>query len=617
MRNRNKDKIKKEIIFSLPKEPGVYRFYNSEGEIIYVGKAKNLKNRVSSYFVSPNRLNIKTQHLVNKIADIKYTIVNSEQDAFLLENNLIKQYQPHYNILLKDSKTYPWIVIKNEPFARIATTRRIEKNGSIYFGPYSSAQYAHHLIELIHSLFKLRTCNLRLNEEDIKKGKFKECLNWHLKKCEAPCIGKISIEQYNKNIDYIKSILKGNVAPLIRDFKSKMIECADNLNFEEAQLYKEKLEILNAHYNKSLIVQPSLNNIDVFSIVFNDTNDGYGNYLRISNGSIIQVINLEIKNRLDEDKNTIFSHFIMQVYSILQQANIEPNKDIIAPFFPNFSIITPLYHFINEENITIPQRGDKAALIDLSRKNAREYMMQSLRQESLKNPQESDSIGVRMLKSDLHLEQMPRHIECFDNSNIQGTNPVASCVVFKNGKPAKKEYRKFNIKTVVGANDFASMYEVVTRRYSRLLDENQPLPQLVVVDGGRGQLDFAYKALCDLGLDKQLPIIGIAKRLEELIKPGDPNPLFLDKNSPSLKIIMQIRDEAHRFGITFHRNKRSKGQIHSELDDIKGVGEATKEKLLQHFKSIARVKSASFQEISDVVGASKGKIVCEYFNIQS
>ncbi len=614
MTNYNKDKIKKEIINLLPDEPGVYRFYNNSGKIIYVGKAKNLKRRVRSYFSSSDKLNMKTQLLVSKISDIKYTVVDSEQDALLLENNLIKEYKPRYNILLKDSKTYPWIVIKNEPFPRVSTTRRVLKDGSIYFGPYSSAQYAHHLNELIHSLFKLRSCNLKLNKKDIEGGKFKECLNWHIKKCEAPCIGKISEDEYNNNINYIKSILKGNVAPLVKEFKTKMVEASNNLKFEEAEEYKEKMTILNSHYNKSLIVQPTLTNIDIFSILFDKREKNsvaFGNYLRISNGAIIQVLNFSVKNHI-ASREELLSQLIIYVYKTLKETGYSPNKEIIVPFYPDMTNLIFEFPEIKEEHFHIPLKGDKLSLLDLSRKNAQEYMIQSLKQESLKNPDENKNISVKMLKRDLHLKEEPVHIECFDNSNTQGTNPVASCVVFKNGKPSKKDYRKFNIKTVVGANDFASMYEVVTRRYSRLLEEGESLPQLIVVDGGRGQLDFAYKALCDIGLEETIPIIGIAKRLEELLKPGDPNPLFLDKNSPSLKLIMQLRDEAHRFGITFHRAKRSKGQIKSELDDIKGIGESTKEKLLQKFKSVHRIKNANLEELAECIGNSKGRIVYNY-----
>ena len=612
MANHSKDRIKKEIINILPHLPGVYRFYNSEGKIIYVGKAKNLKSRVSSYFAQPDTLNAKTQVLVSKIADVKYTVVNSEQDALLLENNLIKQYQPRYNILLKDSKTYPWIVIKNEPFPRIQTTRRVVKDGSSYFGPYSSASYAHSLVEMMHNLFKLRTCNLRLSASAISKGKFRECLNRHLGKCSAPCISKISEAEYIKDIEYIRSILKGNVAPLVKEFKSKMLKASSELRFEEAQSFKERLELLNAHYNKSLIVQPTLSNIDIFSIVFRES-QAFGNYMRVSNGAIIQVLNLEIKNASEEEREKVLAQFMVKVYDILSEVNSLPNKEIIIPFLGDSSIIHSAYPSIREEDMHIPQRGDKLALLQLSTRNAREYMMQTIKQEELKNPSEKKSISVKMLREDLHLAEYPMHIECFDNSNIQGTNPVASCVVFKNGKPSKKDYRKFNIKTVVGANDFASMYEVVTRRYSRLLDEGQPLPQLIVVDGGRGQLDFAYQALTDLGLAESIPIIGIAKRLEELIKPGDPNPLFLDKNSPSLKLIMQLRDEAHRFGITFHRSLRSKGQIHSQLDDIKGIGPVAKEKLLKEFKSVKRIAQESEENLAKVVGAAKASIVHKHF----
>ena len=614
MANRNKDKIKKEIIELLPHEPGVYRFYNNEGKIIYVGKAKNLRSRVGQYFNSPTSLNAKTKLLVEKIADVKYTIVDSEDDALLLENNLIKEYQPKYNILLKDSKTYPWIVVKNEPFPRIYTTRRIIKDGSLYFGPYSSAHYANNLVELLHNLFKLRTCNLKLTSQAIAKGEFKECLNWHIKKCSGACIGKIEEENYNQNIEYIKSILRGNISPLIKEFKTKMFEYSEMLQFEEAQEYKERIELLRAHYNKSLIVQTSITNIDVFTIVFSkDSENVFGNYLRISNGAITQVLNISIRSGVEECEKNLLTMFIVKVYEILEEVGVSPNKEIVTEYLPNKDLLSGNYH-LQIEKFHIPQRGDKLALLDLSKKNAREFMLQSLRQENLKNPSGKKSIAVQMLKNDLHLAEEPVHIECFDNSNIQGTNPVASCVVFRNGKPSKKDYRKFNIKTVVGANDFASMYEVVTRRYSRLLQEQQSIPQLIVIDGGKGQLDFAYKALCDLNLERKIAIIGIAKRLEEILKPGDPNPLFIDKNSPSLKLIMQLRDEAHRFGIKFHRAKRSKGQLLSELDQIKGIGDVTKKRLLNEFKSVKIIAETDLEKLTAILGASKGKIIYEHFH---
>lgn len=620
---KDKDKIKKEIISILPHQPGVYRFLDKDGKIIYVGKAKNLKNRVSSYFVSENRLNAKTQVLVSKIADVKFTVVENEQDAFLLENNLIKENQPRYNILLKDSKTYPWICIKKEPFPRVFITRTLTRDGSLYFGPYSSAMYAHSLVDMFHSMFRLRTCSLKLNKEDIAKGKFKECLNFHIGKCDAPCIGKITEEAYSESIEAIKNILKGNSSQMIRLFKEKMTEAASRMEFELAQVYKERMQTLSTHYNKSLIVQPDLTNLDVFSIVFTDSigngskGSAFGNFFRVTNGCITRVLNLELKTQGDlsieedapEGRKSILTQFMLSVYNILSDASEKPSKEILVPFLPTEGILS------QDHNIHVPLKGDKLSLLELSTKNAKEFMLQALKQEALKNPEEKKSIGVEMLKRDLHLKDYPVHIECFDNSNIQGTDPVASCVVFRNGKPSKKDYRKFNIKTVVGANDFASMYEVVYRRYSRLMEENpEDLPQLVVVDGGRGQLDFAYQALTDLGLEKTMPIIGIAKRLEELIKPGDPNPLFLDKNSPSLKLIMQLRDEAHRFGITFHRSLRSKRQTNSELTSIKGIGEATAKKLLQHFKSVARIKKASEEDLAAVIGKSAAKKVSTHLS---
>ena len=622
---KDKDKIKKEIISILPQQPGVYRFLDKDGKIIYVGKAKNLKKRVSSYFVSPGRLNAKTRVLVEKIADVKFTVVENEQDAFLLENNLIKENQPRYNILLKDSKTYPWICIKKEPFPRVFITRTLERDGSLYFGPYSSAMYAKDLVDMFHSMFRLRTCALKLNAEDIAKGKFKECLNSHINKCDAPCIGKITEEAYSESIEAVKNILKGNASQMIRLFKEKMTEAASKMEFELAQVYKERIQTLSSHYNKSLIVQPDLTNLDVFSIVFTDsigngTEKGaaFGNFFRVTNGCITRVLNLELKTQGDlsieedspEGRQAVLTQFMLSVYNILSDAQEKPNPEILVPFLPTEGILS------KDHSIHVPLKGDKLSLLELSTKNAKEFMLQALKQEALKNPEEKKNIGVEMLKRDLHLDKYPVHIECFDNSNIQGTNPVASCVVFRDGKPSKKDYRKFNIKTVVGANDFASMYEVVHRRYSRMLEENRDdLPQLIVVDGGRGQLDFAYNALKDLKLETTIPIIGIAKRLEELIKPGDPNPLFLDKNSPSLKLIMQLRDEAHRFGITFHRSLRTKKQAVSALTEIKGIGPVTQQKLLQHFKSVARIRKATEEELAAVIGKSAAKKVFTYFQI--
>lgn len=626
----------KEKISTLPLEPGVYRFLDASGTIIYIGKAKSLRKRVSQYFTAPERLTTKTRVLVSKIADIQHTVVESEQDALLLENNLIKQYQPKYNILLKDGKSYPWICIKNEPFPRIFLTRRFVRDGSLYFGPYSSVQHAHHLLDLINSLYKLRTCKLALNEASIKQGKFKPCLNIHIKKCFGPCTGEISEQEYNAQISSIKAILRGNTGELIREYRKKMQEYAANLEFEQAQEYKEKIDLLQNHYSKSLIVHPSITNTDVFSIVFEKGN-AFGNFFRLNGGCIIQAINLHFKLNIEEEKEAVLTRFMQEIYQIANTQGTHRTEEILVPFLPdNLSL---------GRNIHIPLKGDKLSLLELSTRNAKAFMFQKMKQEEIKDPEEGKNRAVVALKEALQMDRLPLHIECFDNSNTQGTNPVAACVVFKNGKPSKRDYRHFNIKTVVGANDYASMYEVVHRRYSRLLEERDELPQLIVIDGGRGQLHFAYDALKDLGLLADRPgcpsrataaatsgtgaangkgnygeplphieIISIAERLEEIMIPGDPTPLFMDKNSPALKLLMHLRDEAHRFGITHHRNKRTKNQITSQLLQIKGVGEATEQKLLQHFKSIKRLKSATREEIEAVVGKSMANRIHSHLN---
>lgn len=605
----------KEKIRTLPSDPGVYRFLDAQGTIIYIGKAKNLRKRVSQYFVDPERLTRKTRVLVSKIADLEHTVVESEQDALLLENNLIKQYQPRYNILLKDGKTYPWICIKCEPFPRVFLTRRFVKDGSLYFGPYSSVQHAYHLLELINSLYRLRTCTLNLAPSIVERGKYKECLNYHIKKCDAPCIGNISSEEYAAQIDGITNLLKGNTGALIREFKSKMQASAKELDFEQAQLYKNSLDMLQQHYSKSLIVHPSITNIDVFSLVFEDYKV-YGNFLRLNNGCIIKALNLEFRMNIEEPQSAVLSQFMVEIYNIAgedieKENGVSMVKEVLVPFMPDQEF--------EGKHIHIPLRGDKLNLLELSTKNANAFKFQRLKQDALKYEDEEagdvskrGNMAVQMLQQDLHMEQPPLHIECFDNSNIQGTNPVAACVVFKNGRPSKRDYRHFNIKTVVGANDFASMYEIVYRRYSRLLAEEAMLPQLILIDGGKGQLHFAHNALMDLGLHDKIKLISIAERLEELYVPGDPTPLFLDKNSLSLKLLMHLRDEAHRFGITFHRNKRSKSQIDSKLRDIDGIGEKSEQKLLSHFKSFKRIMEASADELTAVAGKKVAEAIRKF-----
>lgn len=590
------DKIK-----LLPESPGVYRYLDENGVVIYVGKAKNLKKRVAQYFQSPEKLNRKTAVMVSKIRDVEHTVVNTEEDALLLENNLIKEYQPKYNILLKDGKTYPWICVKKEPFPRVFLTRKFKKDGSLYFGPYSSVMHAHKLLDLINNLFRLRSCNLTLSYDGIASSKYKVCLDYHLKRCLAPCVGYISQEQYQEQIDSIIDILKGNSSHLIREFDRKMKEAASKLEFELANEYKEKKILLEKHYSKSMVVHSTEKNMDVFSLIF-EGSDAFGNHMKIRNGCIIRSINLHIKMRIEEEQSSVLSSFIAEVYS---RGDMERDdvKEILVPFMPDQEFAGV--------NVHIPLRGDKLAVLELSRKNAAQMKFDRLKQEEFVNPKEHTERILENLRRDLGMEELPRHIECFDNSNIQGTNPVSSCVVFKDGSPSKRDYRHFNIKTVVGANDYASMKEVVNRRYTRLLSEGGELPQLVVIDGGKGQVRFAYEALLELGLIDKIKIIGIAERMEELIIPGDPYPLFLDKNSTSLKLIMQLRDEAHRFGITHHRNRRSKSQITSVLDDIPGIGPKTKEKLLGKYKTISRIKNASEDDLAELVGPKVAKTIVE------
>lgn len=592
------DKIK-----ILPGLPGVYRFLDSEGRIIYIGKAKNLKKRVSQYFADPNKLSIKTRVLVSKIADVMHTVVESEEDAFLLENNLIKEYKPKYNILLKDDKTYPWICIKNEPFPRVFITRRYVKDGSFYYGPYSSVVHAHNIIDLIHTLYPLRTCNSALSKENIENKRLKPCLNYHIKRCAAPCIGNIAEEDYNRQIESIKNLLSGKTGELIKEFKSKMMKASKALMFEQAQLYKDHLELLENHYSKSLIVNPAIKEADVFSIVF-ENNYAFGNYIGLNNGCITSSLNMSFKMNIEEAKETVLSRFMNEIYSLApndERKNHKRASEILVPFLPD--------HLFLGSNIHVPLKGDKLNLLQLSIKNANAFKFQNMKQEEVKNPDNSFSKAVLSLKESLHLKSMPIHIECFDNSNTQGTNPVASCVVFKNGRPSKRDYRHFNIKTVVGANDFASMKEVIYRRYSRLLRENAPLPQLILVDGGRGQLNCAYEALSELGLENKIELAGIAKRLEEILLPGDPVSNFLDKNSPALKMLMQLRDEAHRFGITHHRSKRSKAQTQSVLREIDGVGEITEQKLLNRYKSVKRIQETPYEDLVLFVGEKIAKAI--------
>ena len=580
----------REKIDLLPHSPGVYRYYDSEGKVIYVGKAKDLFKRVHQYFVPPERLNTKTRLLVSRIADVQYSVVDTEADALLLENNLIKQYKPKYNILLKDSKTYPWICVTSEPYPRVFLTRRLVQNGSRYFGPYSSATYAHGLLDLFYSHYPLRSCKHKIDSESILRKKVRPCLDFHIGKCRGCCVGAVSIEEYGGWIDEITSLLKGGVGDILRLYRERMSQAAEALDFESAQEFKEKIEALEKHYLHSIISAARDTDADVFSLVF-DGAEAFGNFLRIRSGSVVQSLNLGFRMNIEEEQAAVLSSFIAEIESKFG----ELSREIIVPFYPDVDI--PGVSF------RIPVKGDKLALLTLSLKNAKEYQFNSLRQREHTDPDAFRAAVVEDIRKALGMKEAPVHMECFDNSNIQGTNPVASCVVFRDGVPSKKDYRKFKIKTVVGANDFASMKEIVNRRYSRLLAEApDDLPQLVVIDGGKGQLGQAWEALCELGIQDRMTIVGLAKRLEEVIRIGDPYPLFLDRNSQAFRVITHIRDEAHRFGITFHRDLRSKAQVHSALRDIPGVGEKTEQRLLMHFGSVARIAAAPEADIAKLVG---------------
>lgn len=579
----------REKIALFPHSPGVYRYYNSEGIVIYVGKAKDLHKRVAQYFVSPDRLNAKTRILVSKIADAQYSVVDSEADALLLENNLIKQYKPKYNILLKDSKTYPWISVTSDEFPKIYLTRRIVK-GNRYFGPYSSVIHARNLLEFISENYKIRSCNNKITSDGVLRGKFRPCLDFHINRCAGCCIGKISVKEYNAEIEEIVSLLKGGASEVIQHYRHLMTQAADNLEFEQAQVYKQKVDSLQQHYSKSVITSASDTNVDVFSLV-TDANESYGNFMRVRGGAIIQSLNLGFKMNIEEEPEAVLSEFIAEIESKFGKISGE----VIVPFLPDVEM--------DGVSFKIPVKGDKLAILTLSTKNAKEFQFNSIRQKEHTDPDQYKSMVMEELRKALGMDALPRHIECFDNSNIQGTNPVASCVVFRDGVPSKKDYRKFKIKTVIGANDYASMKEVVNRRYSRMLREDpDDLPQLVVIDGGKGQLDFAFQALAELGLTEKLTVVGLAKRLEEVIRVGDPYPLFIDRNSSALKVLQQIRDEAHRFGITFHRSLRSKSQIESALTRIKGVGEQTEKRLLIHYGSVPRIASAPVEDLAAFLG---------------
>ena len=589
------------LIQTLPNQPGVYQFYDRNEVIIYIGKAKNLKKRVSSYFTKKKFESYKIKVLVDRIADLKTIIVDSESDALLLENNLIKKHKPRYNILLKDDKTFPWICVKSEPFPRVFSTRTVINDGSKYYGPYTSAYAVKILLNLIRQLYQLRTCKLSLTEQNIKDGKFKVCLEYHIGNCKGPCVGLQSSEEYERSINQIRDIIKGNLNDVISYLKREMEHRAAMFRFEEANQFKEKIEILARYQSKSTIVNSTIHDVEVFSIV-SDEKEAFVNFLKVVKGAIIQAHTVEIRKKLDEEDPDLLAFAITDIRNRIESSSKEVIVQLdLKDYFPNLKI-------------TVPKRGDKLKLLELSLRNAKSYRLEKLKRSTSKKSAGSAERILKSVQSDFRLKELPTHIECFDNSNMQGSEPVAACVVFKNGKPLKKEYRHYNIKEVKGIDDFASMKEVVFRRYKRLLEEKQPLPQLIVVDGGKGQLSAALSSLDQLNLRGKIAIIGIAKKLEEIYFPGDPVPLYIDKNSESLKLVQNLRNEAHRFGITFHRLKRSGAMISSSLEGIQGIGSRSIEKLFRRFKSIEGIKKATTDELSEEVGFSRARIIQEHID---
>ena len=581
----------------LPETPGVYTYYDKDGKIIYIGKAVNLKRRVTSYFTKKHD-SLRTNLLVRAIADMSYIVVETEQDALNLENSMIKEHQPRYNVLLKDDKSYPWIVVTNELYPRVFMTRQHEKSGGKYYGPYTNTGVAHVVLKLIKELYPVRTCNLPITKEYLKKKKGKVCLEYHIKKCEGCCTGQISPEEYGKKIERIKQILRGETQELMQYLRDEMQALAEQLRFEEAQALKVQYKLLENYQSKSVIVSQTIDEIDVFGME-DDDRDVYINYMHVHRGAIVRSVTLRYKRRLEETKAELIDYAMQEI------------KEMLGIVYDE--VIVPVVPEVGWEGVSfiVPQRGDKAKLLDISQRNARQKKLDDLNHLKRTDPEQHTERLMERMKADFRLTEQPRHIECFDNSNIQGTNAVAACVVFKDGKPSKKDYRHFNIKTVDGPDDFASMKEVLTRRYTRLMEEGEELPQLIVVDGGKGQLSSAVEALEAIGLRGKIAVVGIAKRLEEIYFPGDSIPLYIDKTSESLKVVQHLRDEAHRFGITFHRKKRGKSQTVSELDSIKGIGEKTATELLRHFKSVKRIREASQEDIAEIIGPAKAKIVKE------
>ena len=596
-----------EQVATLPLEPGVYQFLDRDGKVIYVGKAKSLKKRVSSYFVKNRDHSAKVRVLVKQICAIKHIVVGSEQDALLLENSLIKSLQPRYNILLKDDKTYPWIVLRRENFPRVESTRIVNHDGSQYFGPYGSISMQRSILEFIREVIPLRTCKLNLSPQNIAKGKYGVCLQYHLGNCKAPCVGKQSEEEYAELLAMVKSVLKGDLRPVRRYLEESMQTAAAELKFELAQRFKQRLDALENYQSRSVIVSAKIVDCDIFSLL-EDDDVAYCNFIRLRRGSIVALHTVRLTTGVDATQEEMLSTAIQY---IVENISHDLSREVIVPFIPSAAIL------FDGVTFTVPKRGEKADLLEFSLKSARIYRAEQMKNLEIKNPERHTERLMNAMQRELHLDHQPRHIECFDNSNLQGTNPVASCVVFRDGKPSRKEYRHFNVKTVVGPDDFASMREIVYRRYSRLLEEGSELPDLIIVDGGKGQLSSAYEVLCALGIEKRVPIVGLAKRIEEIFFPGDPMPYYLSRTGEPLKVVCHIRDEAHRFGITFHRQKRSIAFIKSELEQIEGIGAKSLNALLKRFKTVSNVRQASVEELTEVVGLKRAQAIVKYFGIQN
>ncbi|NBJ05225.1 excinuclease ABC subunit C [Alistipes sp. Z76] len=599
----NRQEILKEQVAALPLAPGVYQFLDRSGTIIYVGKAKSLRKRVSSYFVRNKDHSAKVRVLVRQIAEIRHIVVDSEQDALLLENSLIKTHKPRYNILLKDDKTYPWIVLRRENFPRVESTRTVRHDGSQYFGPYGSLSMQHSILEFIREVIPLRTCKLNLSPQAIARGRYGVCLQYHLGNCKGPCIGAQSEEEYAELVEMVKDVLKGDLRPVRRYLEENMRAAAEELKFEAAQRFKQRLDALENYRSRSVIVSAKIVDCDIFSLL-EDDDAAYCNFIRLRHGSIVALHTVKLATGIGAPQPEMLT---LAIQYIVENISHDLSREVIVPFLPSTTLL------FDKVNFTVPKRGEKADLLEFSLKSARIYRAEQMKNLEIKNPERHTERLMNAMQRELHLDRQPRHIECFDNSNLQGTNPVASCVVFRDGKPSRKEYRHFNIKTVVGPDDFASMREIVYRRYSRLLEEGAELPDLIIVDGGKGQLSSAYEVLCALGIEKRVPIVGLAKRIEEIFFPDDPMPYYLSRTGEPLKVVCHIRDEAHRFGITFHRLKRSNAFIKSELENIEGIGAKSLAQLLRKFRTVAKVREATAEELAEVVGEARAKRIIEYF----